>query len=132
MTRPFIETCDYPRRPRKIFLTICWITFFVCIACQPTTASRPNGYRSTQISVDESVEVENSQGIPNPIKQRVFLGALLGSTILALLAIIFVYLRLNSVSRGFYTGKLQTWTIIAALIVVATSFMAYNYWILKV
>lgn len=51
-----------------------------------------------------------------------------GGTALALLSVAFAFLRLDRATRGLYTGRLQTWSIVAGAVVICVA-GAVAYWI---
>ncbi len=57
-------------------------------------------------------------------QQRLMNSGLVGGTVLALLAVVFGYLKMETATRGFYSRRLQTGSLIVAIAVVLTF-----YWI---
>ncbi len=60
-------------------------------------------------------------------QNRLLLTACIGVGFFSLLAVLFGYLRLNHMTRGFYTGRLQTVSAVVAVIVVIICILAANY-----
>lgn len=68
-----------------------------------------------------SLSVQESAGMQRLlIMTTIVVGAVLG-----LLLVLFVYLRLEHISRGFYSSRLQMVAIVCALAVLALSYFVY-------
>ena len=76
----------------------------------------------SSIAADEAIEPAIRNAIQQIKKQqvrdRLKLAGAGGAGLLALLAIVFGYFRIDHATRGFYSRRLQTLCIIAALLVV--------------
>lgn len=59
-------------------------------------------------------------------KNRLWVTALAGSGVFVLLLTVFAYFRLDTATRGYYTGRLQFLTVAAILALVAAGVMAVN------
>ena len=65
------------------------------------------------------------------IKKRLFTVALVGGVLLLLLTFAYGYLRLELITRGFYSGRLQLASGIASLSVVAAAYFLWR-WLINV
>jgi uncharacterized integral membrane protein len=59
-------------------------------------------------------------------KNRLWITALAGGGVFVLLLTVFAYFRLDTATRGYYTGRLQFLTVAAILALVAAGVMAVN------
>ncbi len=77
------------------------------------------GYAQFQLTDEfqDYIEVRLREG---QTKKRLIRSGLVGGSIFALLAIVFGYLKMETATRGFYSRRLQTASLLIAAIVVAT------------
>ena len=61
----------------------------------------------------------------DPLRDRLVAVALIGGAFLALLGVLFFYLRVDHASRGFYSGKLQMASLIAVAIILLVSYLLW-------
>ncbi|MFK7767362.1 MAG: hypothetical protein AB8B55_09085 [Mariniblastus sp.] len=74
-------------------------------------------------SLDETMNYEPAKELG--VKNRLVSVALAGGLLLGLLGIIFMYLRLDHATRGFYSGRLQTLAIVVAVVLLAATYFLW-------
>lgn len=75
-------------------------------------------------SLDESLKFKPEN--PAKIQFRVRLAGLVGGMLLGLLAVVFGYLKLNHLTRGFYSGKLQSIAVAVAVLILVLGYFLWT------
>lgn len=86
---------------------------------------------STQSELVESTEslervLSAGDSNPSPLTNRLICFGLLGGGFLALLGVLFAYLRLDHATRGFYGGRLQLLALAGAILILVTSYFLWS------
>lgn len=63
------------------------------------------------------------------LKQRIAASAIIGGGLLSLLTVLFVYLRLEHFTRGFYSARIQTISGIVSVAVIGICYFLWRTWI---
>lgn len=63
------------------------------------------------------------------LRDRLICVAIVGVAVICLLGILFAYLRMEYISRGFYSGRLQLISIGAGLLVLTACYFAWRHFI---
>lgn len=63
------------------------------------------------------------------IQDRLICVAIVGVAVICLLGILFAYLRMEYISRGFYSGRLQLISIGAGLLVLTACYFAWRHFV---
>lgn len=77
-------------------------------------------------SLDESLKYEGKTTKGQQTRDRLVAIGLVGGTFLALLAVLFGYLRLDHATRGFYSGRLQLLAGISAVAILAVCYFLWT------
>ncbi len=78
-----------------------------------------------QLRIDDSfIESATHQLAENRIRSRILLAGLFGAGLLAILAVLFGYLRINHATRGFYDRRLQTISIMIFMAIIIAVYFA--------
>ena len=84
------------------------------------STSRVQVASEAETPVDVSADEQTSNRRKRVIKVAVLVGV-----VIALLAVLFGYLRLDHATRGFYSGKLQTLAAIEVLLILGLAYYLY-------
>lgn len=73
--------------------------------------------------------VQDAQVEPRPrLSNRLLLTGTLVVVLLGQLSVLFGYLKINHATRGFYGGRLQSFSAVASVVVIAAGYFFYMTW----
>lgn len=75
-------------------------------------------------SLDESLKYEPEKA--QQIRNRIVATGVVGGALLGILVVAFGYLKLNLLTRGFYSGRLQTMAIASAILILGLCYFLWT------
>lgn len=135
-----VQIPSHNSRASLAFAALVLFCSFSCIS-SPGYAQEPDGDQAGQLVPDSIVDsnsgllesmnsmdrvLAGDKETRDPIRDRLVAVAILGGAFLALLGVLFFYLRVDHASRGFYSGRLQMISVIAVIIILAVCYLLWT------